>query len=208
VDPFTQTLGIITLVSYIYVVVPFLLLVLLVGYLILRSRDNRSEDHDPQLGLKTGLHYFFSLSILLVLNGLTVLVVDALVVENAPPGEWRQAQRTGMGLVVAGTLLALIHFVCIRGATNESRWPAARRLFLGWRFAIHGLVVVIAVTALIVVLFQKDFGDKTTRKTLYGVLLVWLPSWILHLALLCLYSSQPYRVKPLNLPSNPFSHEE
>jgi len=206
VEPFAQTVGLVTLAAYVYLVLPFLLSVLLVGYLVLRMRDNRSEDHDPQLGLKAGLHFFFSLSILLLLSGLTVVVVDALTAEKAAPGsDWRQAQRTGWALVVAGGLLSLLHFACLQAATNDRRWPAARRLFLGWRFAMHGLVVVAALTALVVVLFQKDFGDKDARKGLFGVLFVWLPSWVLHLALLCLYSGEPSRLQPLEIPRNPFS---
>src|SRR5713226_907560 len=58
--------------------VPFLLLGLAIPYAILHSRDSRSVERDPQLGLKTALYFFYSVSIFLFLVGLSVVAVDTL----------------------------------------------------------------------------------------------------------------------------------
>jgi hypothetical protein len=88
--------------------------------------------------------------------------------------------------------VTLLHLVLVKSMTNDSRSYAARRMFAGWRLAVHGLVVVFALAALMMVLFQKDFGDKELRKAFFGMLLVWFPSWVLHLVLVGFYSRQLY----------------
>src|SRR5262249_49266382 len=83
-----------------------------------------------------------------------------------------------------GVILGALHLVLLKTLTNDGSASAARRTFLGWRFAIHGLVVVTTLTALLVVLFQRDGGDRQTRDTLVAILFVWLPLWALHIMLL------------------------
>ena len=51
---------------------PFFLLGLAIPYAILHSRDSRGLERDPQLGLKTALYFFYSVSILMVLTGLSI----------------------------------------------------------------------------------------------------------------------------------------
>jgi hypothetical protein len=176
----------------------FLLLVplsLAVPYVVLRMRDARSERPDPQLGLKAAMYFFFSLGIMLFLSGLTTLVVDLLVDEGRMPGGGlTEAQRISFAFMVAGLIFTLLHLGLVKSMTND-RNPAARRMFMGWRMAIHGLVILSVITALLVIYFQKEFGGPGTlklRKSLWGVLLVWLPSWILHLVLLWVYSRPLY----------------
>jgi hypothetical protein len=171
---------------------PFLLLGLAIPYVVLRMRDQQSLEHDPQIGLKAALYYFFSISILLIELGLTVLAIDALSERPARSG-LNSAQRTGAALVVAGVLGTFGYLMLIKSLTNDARWPAARRLFVGWRFAVNGLVVMGAFTALIIAIFQKDTGTGSEGefvRSLIATLLIWLPGWGIHLILLHLYRDQ------------------
>jgi hypothetical protein len=203
-------LGILTASVVMYAILPLFLLTLLVGYILLRQRDNQRQERDPELGIKVALHFFFSVCLLLLLTGLTVVTVDAMTSTKAgrlaPPRDGMSAaQRTGWGLAVAGLLLSVLHFVLVKAMTNDSRRPAARRFFLGWRFVINGLVFVITVAGLIVTLFQKDFGDDNTRKTYLAILLIWGPAWLIHLILLRVLSDGLSRPDRATLPEPVFS---
>jgi hypothetical protein len=180
---------------------PFALLGLAIPYAILRLQDARAEQHDPEIGIKAALYFIFSLSILVVLTGINVLVIDALedrpnVGRNRPDDGLTNGQRLGCGLVVAGLALGLLHLVLIKAATNDRKWPATRRVFVGWRFAIHGVIVLATFTTLIVLLFQRDVRWETIKNVL-ATLVVWGPSWLIHLVLLRTYSNQ--RWPPGNL---------
>jgi hypothetical protein len=194
---------------------PMLLLGLAIPYAVIHLRSQPGLQRDPQIGIKVALYYFFSISILLLLSGLSILVVDALV-ETGPGrvpisrgGDMREAQRVGWAFVVSGAVFSLVHLLVIKGMTNDNDWPATRRVFVGWRFAIHGLVVLAATTALLTVLFQKDMGDSQARKTIVGILIIWVPSWAIHLILLRYLRDQPRdapRFEPPHL--NPFEATE
>jgi hypothetical protein len=215
---------------------PLLLLGLAIPYAVLRLRDSRNVEHDPQLGMKAALYFSFSLAILISLTGLTVLVVDLFSGGGAsflaapweqPPNAhglrppeiiarpWEQppkvpglptppaspkggsitaAQRNGGAMVVSGLILAVLHRVLIFGATNDRKRPEARRVFVGWRFAVHAVVVVFAVVALTMLVFQEHV-DQMSLDRLLGVLAVWVPSWVIHLGLLTL-CSRPRQVTP------------
>jgi hypothetical protein len=196
------------LFSIAVVVAPMLLMALAIPYAVLRLRDSRSEHQDPQVGLKSGLHFFLSVGIVLALSGLTFVVVDLLKdkpgipVPAGPAGPaFRQpvaqaetfstTQRNGWAMVVSGVAVALFHLLLLVVMTNDRHWPAPRRIFTGWRFAIHGLVVVYALTATIVTLFQKELNREELKRFL-GTLAVWVPSWAIHLSLLRYYSRQLY----------------
>src|SRR5262249_46610685 len=93
-----------------------------------------------------------------------------------------QAIRIGAAIAVAGAAFAFLHLLLLTG-TDDRRNPIARRTFTGWRFAIHGLVVLFAITACLVTLVQ----DKSTWRDAKGylaILLVWFPSWLVHIVLL------------------------
>jgi hypothetical protein len=216
VDPFS-TAGVAMAASAIYVVLltPFLLLSLALPYIVLRLRDQQGLERDPQVGLKAALYFFFSLGILLVLSGLTVIAVD-MVQDKAqprlpgaplfqPPEEtMNPARRTGWAMMVAGAFIVMVHFVLIKSTTNDKTWPAARRVFVGWRFGIHGILVVAVFTAWLIVLFQKDYGPKDVRKNLLAILAVWFPSWLIHLILLAAYSKIPDQPRRSSIETNPF----
>jgi uncharacterized membrane protein len=173
------------------VAIPVLLLSLAVPYAILRLRDNRSRTPDPQLGFKVAMHYFFSVAILLILFGLTAVVVDLVASDGDPRFDPNpepfptEVQRAGFGMILSGAVFAVIHFFCLlTTATNPFTSPV-RRTFLGCRLAVHGLIVMTAVTALLIGFFLRDSGGGNhLRRVIFGVLMVWTPSWMVHLVLL------------------------
>lgn len=189
-------------------VAPFALLGLAIPYAVLRIRETRSDDPDPQIGLKSALHFILSLSILLVVSGITTLVVDALIDIDKPrqqefrpqgrPGfpqpvqqvkkdkEFNERQRMGCAFIVSGLVLGLLHLVLLLGFTNDRRRPDVRRVFVGWRFAIHAIVVLITFTTLVILMFQKDI-KWDDLKPVVGTLVVWGVSWVIHLVLLYAY---------------------
>jgi hypothetical protein len=187
-----------------------LLLSLAVVYGLLRSRDARSPAPDPHLGIKTVYYFAFSLSVLLALTGVTFIVSDAIEESDlfgapsrpdvdpmfGPVGprrfgdgmrgssDWRTAQRLGSALIVAGLAVGLLHAVLILTTTNDLRRPGVRRVFIGYRLAIHGVVNLTAFTMLMMQLFQKEDFSRDVMSPVLAVLLIWGPSWIVHLVLL------------------------
>lgn len=190
-DDFARFFGIMSAFVWAFAFSPFLLLGLAIPYIVLRLRNQQSVLFDSQIGLKTSLYFFFSLSILLIQIGLTFIAVEVLSDRVSPLTLLTEELRTGAALVVAGVLGTGSHMLLIKGLTNDARFPAARRLFVGWRFAINGLVVMFAVTALIVAIFQNESGSLRAVRSLIATLLIWLPGWGIHLVLLQLYRDQP-----------------
>jgi hypothetical protein len=83
----------------------------------------------------------------------------------------------------AAGVVGVAHLFLVLFASNSGRFPAARRVFIGWRLAVHSLVVLTAFTMLTVQLFEPDVNVKSLRPTV-SMLLVWVPSWVCHLILL------------------------
>ncbi|HYT93565.1 MAG TPA: hypothetical protein VEL76_32905 [Gemmataceae bacterium] len=169
--------------------IPLVLLSLAIPYAILRLRDSRNPTPDPQLGFKVAMQYFFSVSLLLVLFGLTTIVVDLILRTGGPrfgPEDFpTEGQRTGFAMILSGGIFALIHFLCLVTLTSSPFNSPVRRTFLGCRVAVHGLMVLTAGTMLLIGLFQRPGGGADEiRRSMLGILLVWTPSWIVHLVLL------------------------
>ena len=107
------------------------------------------------------------------------------------------AQRTGAAMIVSGAIFALVHFLFTLGLGPDPSPSLVRRVFLGARCAVHGVVVMLTVTALLVLVFQRsdgvrlELGLAQTRNFLIGVLLVWAPSWVIHFSLLRLIGPSP-----------------
>jgi hypothetical protein len=161
-------------------------------YLSLRVRESRSTRPDPQVGLKSVLYAFFSLGILLLLTGLALVVVRLLTEKRQGAGGMSVPVRLGLAWMVAGLVILLFHLLLIKTMTNDGLSLAVRRAFVGWRLAVHSLVVLTTVTILVSILFLKEADRPPWLKTLFGILLVWVPSWVLHIILLSFYSRQLY----------------
>jgi hypothetical protein len=203
-EEFSRWIGITVVAGYALALTPFLLLSLAIPYAVLRLRAPEGTEPDPQVGLKVFLYYFFSVSVLLGLTGVTTIAVDIVLKKEQPEparggpfgvpqrpalksGTFDPVERTGSALVVVGVLFALFHWVLAKVATNDRRWPAARRLFAGWRLAVHGLVLLGTATTLMITLFQEETNIETVKVTL-TVGFIWSLAWITDLIVLYLYS--------------------
>jgi hypothetical protein len=194
--------------------VPALLLGLAIPYAVLALRDSREVERDPQVGWKAALYFIFSLCLLQVLTGLTVFIYDLLdgapaplIAPAPPPQPWQQfpnqvqppfrtgpavrppwsptaSQRTAVGLAFAGFVLGGFHLFLIHMASNAQRFPAARRVFLGARLAVHSLIVMGAFTVLIILMMDLEGVRWESLKPVVVTLVVWGPSWMIHLILL------------------------
>lgn len=206
VDELFRSLTLSLLATFAGVLFPFLLLALAIPYAVLKLRRQRDEENDPQVGLKAALHYFFSVSVILFLSGFNILAVEWVREKKPPPapvvgrqpkrplaasitGE-NPTQRLGTALTFSGLTFGLAHLALIVLATNDRRWPAARRLFTGWRLAIHGLVILFVFTGLMITLFVEDL-EMETLKSYLATLAVWMPAWAVDFTLLRLHSRQP-----------------
>lgn len=180
---------------------PLILLALAVPYAVIRLKAENPPD--SQLGVKIVVHFFFSASILIIVAGLTMLVVDWMVrdfvpneVTDNPLGRttiasitakgFNMTQRIGLGMILGGAVGAGVHalilFFC-----SEPHLRRIRRTFIGWRFAIHGVVLMFTVTVMIILFLQPHPLRPPVEVPLRVVTathLVWATSWLLHLALL------------------------
>ena len=94
---------------------PNLLMGLAIPYAVLRLRDAKGEP-EAQAGFKAALYFFFSMSVMLILTGLTIIVVDLVMTTDFGLGPPRnrfagrepfpnEAQRTAFGFLISGGLL-------------------------------------------------------------------------------------------------------
>jgi heme/copper-type cytochrome/quinol oxidase subunit 2 len=169
-------------------------------YVALRIRDNRDSNTDPQLGKKAAFHLVHTMSVLMVLGGLTTFMVDALSGTIAgkqrgggagggaafgPPmrrgGGFNEAQRTGVALVVVGTVFGLIFWGLLL-ATNDSERNNVRRVYVGGRMALALLITLFSFSLLVINLFQQTSSDELTE-TAIALMIVWIPAAGIHLAL-------------------------
>lgn len=182
---------------------------LALGYLVLRIREGKSTPDDPHIGIKSGLHYFISASIIILLVGLHIIFHDLIVEEGrrkdvdrmqkefggqAPAREESPAVRLGLALIVTGVVFGLIHGLLLL-ATNEGRYGGPRRVFTATRLVICGLIVVLAVSSMFLKLFQKDAKFDWVKSEL-ATLIVWGPAWLIHLILLLVGTPRAPRERP------------
>jgi hypothetical protein len=181
---------------------PFLLLALAIPYAVLRLRGQEGLEQDHQVGIKVFFHYFFSLAVLLFLTGVTVIAIDAVQerepmpfggpparpVQPAPKfSEFNAAQRTGAALALTGLIFAVLHWVLVKMLTNDRRWPAARRVFAGWRLSVHGLVLFATAIVLMINLFEITVNIQLVKTTL-AIGFIWSLAWVIDLFVLWLHS--------------------
>jgi hypothetical protein len=182
------------------IALPPLLLGLAIPYAVLHYRDGRGGERDPQLGLKTALYFFLSVSVLILLVGMSIIAVDSLSdlqlfgagrggLARSNPRSFSEPKRVGAALMFAGFTFGLLQFVIIHMATNNRRWPLVRRVFGGWRLAITGMVVMTMFTLLVIMLFQESVRPEDIQD-FFAILFVWTPAWLIDLVLLRTRSQQ------------------
>ena len=108
----------------------------------------------------------------------------------------RVSQRVAWPLVASGVLFSLLSILLIKAGTNDTRFPATRRTFVGLRLVVAGLIVMFAVTLVIELLFQKDLPSTRPYSVAIGLLIIWLPTTAIHMFLMKQYAKLPYFVPP------------
>jgi len=169
-----------------------LLLSLVLPYFPLRQAAGSAE-LDPQLGLKVVLQFCFSVCVLVFLLGLTI-VVRGLFEEFSSArgagglGRGAYPYEVGSYLAGAGLVLAGMYLSSLYCGSNQRRFPAAGRFYTFWRFAVHNLVIIGVVCLLAVTVAepapnrQPSYNEYMTRQwVLLATLVVWGPSWLIHL---------------------------
>ena len=88
------------------------------------------------MGLKVVLYYFFSVSMLMILVGFSILAIDAVQEKEEalgpfgqpqrvkPSSEFNEAQRIAVALILTGLLFGLFHWVLAKIVTNDRQYPA------------------------------------------------------------------------------------
>jgi hypothetical protein len=103
---------------------------------------------------------------------------------------WNSAQRSAAALAASGVLFALVFWCLLMTRTNDRKYPAVRRTYVGGRLAVCLLVVFAAVTGMALTLAQKDLKMEPAE-LLTGVLIVWLPASALHMFLFQQATTRP-----------------
>lgn len=182
--------GAMALLNFVWII-PLALVGLAVPYVTARMRE-RTGQLDPHIGVKTAHWFFFTTGIFLMLSGLTFICVELMEIDNRPRGgafmgvrapfTEAPAVRIGLALIITGGIFALLHRLLLL-TTNDAQMPQVRRAFAGLRFIVSGLVVLISMAVFLSILLQVR-SEFSQIKPLLGVMIVWVPSWFLHLAFL------------------------
>jgi hypothetical protein len=106
------------------------------------------------------------------------------------------SQRVAWPLVVSGVLVSLVSLLLARLGTNDAQFPSVRRTFGGFRLVVGGLGVVVTVTLLIELLFQKNLATTRPLAWAIGSLAIWFPYTAVQLFLLKRDSRLAYYVPP------------
>lgn len=172
-----------------------LLLTLVLSYVHLRRLDEPSKA-DPQLALKVLLQFCFSVCLLVFLAGLTAVVRGAMEEYLWGRGTGESTYEVGGYLGLAGAVLATMYYCSLHFGTNHRLFPAAGRVYTFWRFAFHNFVLIAAVSLLAVTLSEpvpnrrSPYHDYLARQwTFLAALVVWGPSWLIHLWLVWKHSA-------------------
>ena len=184
------------------------------AYIALRVRDSRLTVADPQLGFKAAFHTLHMLAVVMALAGLSLSAGDLLqgtLTNEIPPANkpqlnrrqivekddsfWTTAQRTAAALATSGFLFGLFFWIVLT-STNDRRYPSVRRTFLGARVGLCLLIVFVAVTASGILCVQKN-PDLEPVEYLTGVVIVWLPSCVVHMLLFRLTARRPLEPDPV-----------
>ena len=127
---------------------------------------------EPGLGTYGAIHYFRSVSLLIMLTALAVLVYIAMSEED--PRQLEEVSRIAKGLFTGAACIFVVHLVLGWQASRSlsGREDPVSRVFSGFVLLLAGSVTAAAVLVLFVLLFQEDPEDEPVRAAI-SFLLVW-----------------------------------
>ena len=165
-----------SMVGPMFVVIPMLLWLLVIGPLILypvaRWRANRDAYMDPQLGMKVALHYFKLLAFQTLLLGGTLLIWTVISKNNGDKGSF---YRAAFGFLVPGGIVFGAHVALLK-KTNDEVFAGVRRLFLGYNLLVTGLLGFTALVFGFQALFAKGSSGDAGR-VFVAAILVYCGAW-------------------------------
>jgi hypothetical protein len=165
----------ITGVTTVAMVLSFGLWVGMVVYIVARWRTYREAGApDPQLGLKTAIAMFLTLSYQALLLGGFLLFSSLFTKYDDGRGE---GVRLAFGVLVPAGLVFGAHWVAL-ARTNAAELPLVPRLFAGVSLVITGIAGFVALIALFTTLFGRGEGGELLRRALAGVL-VYATAWVI-----------------------------
>lgn len=169
-------LDVMSLFGPMFVIVPTLLWLLVIGPLVLypvaRWRAARDPYPDTQLGLKVALHYFRTLALQTLLLGGMLLIYAIISKSSADKGGF---YRVAFGLLVPGAIVFGAHTVLLR-RTNDEHLLGVRRLFLGYSLLVTGLLGFLALVMGFQALFAKGSSGDAGRLFLAATL-IYCSAW-------------------------------
>jgi hypothetical protein len=159
---------------YLYAVVPLAPLV----YLFIKWRAYRDgRPADPWLGAAVLLHYFWTLALHISLFGLCLALAGLIKGLNA------EELKPGLGLLSAGVIALLAIAFALNRVPSSPLRPEVWRVFNALNLLLCGLVVLVALCASAIMLFDGKVADlrlPLPALVIFGA--AW--SWFLRLLLL------------------------
>jgi hypothetical protein len=146
----------------------------MVVYIVARWRTYREAGApDPQLGLKTAIGMFLTVSYQAMLAGAFLLLGSLLTTYDDRGGQVRLA----FGVLVPAALVFGAHWVAL-ARTNAAELPLVPRMFAGVSLIITGGAGFVTLLMFFVTLFERGEGGEGLRKAMSGVL-VYSLAWVL-----------------------------
>ena len=164
---FTPLLVVGPIVLWLLIAGPFIL------YLVARWRAHRDPVVDPQLGLKTVLHYFGLIGFHAALLGAMIFVWMVITKEGG--GDRGSMARVAFGFIIPAVIVYGVHAAMLR-RTNQREFMGVTRLFAGYNLLITGLVGVTAFFLVFQALFAKGSSGEFGRVSA-ALLVVYGSAW-------------------------------
>lgn len=155
------------LVNFLYILIPLGPLI----YIFIKWWSNReSKPVDPNLGIKVIIHYFKTLGYHISLIGLSLLLINLI------KGDFDSGGRIGVGIMIGGGLVYLVHLLILRRFFTDSDYTITGRVYTAFNLIFVGLVGITSMVILLVIILGKT--PKEFEVPL-AFLIVYLIAWIL-----------------------------
>jgi hypothetical protein len=159
-------------------------------------------DSEPQFGRKIILHLFLTITLTILLLGLTLAALAAGTFANdqffggtAGPSGWEKLLRYGLAFFVSGSGYSLIIWLILRYATNDRIYSRVGNRFIGFRLTFAGLLIIGTGTWGSVCVCESPI-DTSQAISSFAIAVVFLPTLLIHVWLLIRRSGSPPHEPP------------